>query len=390
MDLPHMSWADWFKFQSHDKTQMIDVRSPKEFLVDHPPKAHSIPLFDDDQRHVVGLLYAKEGQKQAILTAGKFARDRLDLFKESPPLNKLLTDQSLDESFDRIFNLLHLGDSGFVIKKWKYTEKQWVEDLASGTTPVFIYCWRGGMRSKSFTLLLNQLGLRAIQLDDGYKGYRRWVFAQLDEVEVPPCIVVHGMTGAGKTELLHILEKRFPGQMLDLEGLAQHRSSILGDVGLKPSSKKSFDSSLLHWLKAKPRPWIFVEGESRKIGKIPIPTRVWEAMSSGIRIKVTCDASARAKRLVKEYVQPGRQAAIRSRLAFLERRLSQKVGAKLIAAFDTGDHFAVASILLEHYYDPRYLHSQREIEYRAEFDTTDMSKGAKDIGDWLESGAGAA
>ncbi|MDF1667144.1 MAG: hypothetical protein P1V97_35700, partial [Planctomycetota bacterium] len=210
MDLPHMSWADWFKHQDFEKTQVIDVRSPKEFREDHPPSTHSIPLFDDDQRHVVGLLYAKEGQKQAMAVAGKFARDRLDLFKQSPPLDKLLTDQSLDESFDRIFKLLHLDDSGFVIKKWAYTKEHWDEDLAAGNPPVFVYCWRGGMRSRSFTLLLNQLGLRAIQLDDGYKGYRRWVFAKLDTVEVPPCIVVNGITGAGKTALLHLNEARFP------------------------------------------------------------------------------------------------------------------------------------------------------------------------------------
>ncbi|MDF1667886.1 MAG: hypothetical protein P1V97_39480, partial [Planctomycetota bacterium] len=141
----------------------------------------------------------------------------------------------------------------------------------------------------------------------------------------------------------------------------------------------------LHWLRARRRPWIFVEGESRKIGKVPIPARVWEAMSSGIQIKVTCDPAARAERLVKEYAKPGRQDAIRSRLRFLENRLSKKGAVQLIEAFDNGDDFAVASILLEHYYDPRYKHSQKSIEYHAEFDTTDMAKGAKEIGDWLEN-----
>lgn len=381
-----MSWADWFQLPKHEHAQVIDVRSPQEFREDHPPRAHSIPLFDDDQRHVVGLLYAEEGQTKAIAAAGKFARDRLDLFKELPPLKGVLTNQSLDESFERIFNFMHRGEGGFAIDEWTYTQKDWEADLASGTKPLFVYCWRGGMRSRSFTLLLNQLGLRAVQLERGYKGYRRWVIDQLEHVSVPPCIVVHGMTGAGKTELLHKLEERFPGQMLDLEGLARHRSSILGDVGLDPATKKSFDSSLLHWLqRAQERPWIFVEGESRKIGKVPIPDRVWEAMNSGIQIKLSCEAEARAARLVEEYVQPGRDQAIRSRLEFLQRRLPKKVGVELLEAFDAADHFTVALLLLEHYYDPRYQHSQKNIEYRAEFDSTDMERGVKELGDWLES-----
>jgi tRNA 2-selenouridine synthase len=378
-----MSWNDWQAVENGRSRSILDVRSPSEFQDDHAPGAHSMPLVNDDQRHVVGLLYAKKGPEMAFQKAGEFVRQRLNLYKEQLPVTLFSSSDQLESAFAEIYALVSNGQLTHNTRDWAYDTEHWDKDLRAGTPPIFVYCWRGGLRSRTFALLLNQLGLRAVQLIGGYKSFRRQVIDEIAALQVPPTIVVHGMTGTGKTELLGRLVKSFPDSVLDLEGLAGHRSSILGDVGLKPVSTRTFESTLLQWFREHKSSRLIVEGESRKIGGVPIPKALWEAMNSGIRVNLSCQESARARRLVAEYVRPERSAAIRERLDFLQARLPDKVGKRLLSAYDAEDYEDVATLLLKHYYDPRYGHSQKGNEYVAGFDSTDMSQAETDFKKWF-------
>jgi tRNA 2-selenouridine synthase len=383
VDLAQMSWTDWNRSRSGREALLIDVRSPKEFQLDHARAALSVPLLEDDQRHIVGLLYAEAGEEKAIHEAGRMIRERLEIYRERLPLS-LPNNESLKQAFGKIYQLIESNGLTQATTNWSYSAQRWDEDLAQSREPVFVCCWRGGMRSRTFALLLNQLGLRAVQLLDGYKGYRKWVREYLKSHPIPQTIVIHGMTGSGKTELLHRLEKRYPNAVIDLEGLAGHRSSILGDVGLSPASKKGFDTGLVTWFEEHSSGWLIVEGESRKIGKVPIPDRLWGAMKSGVHVHIDCDRSQRAQRLVAEYVRPERRQAIRTRLQFLAPRLSGPAAQRLVPAFDSGDDLEVAMLLLEHYYDPRYQHAQKGIDYVAHFDSTAMDELVDDLSRWLD------
>jgi len=242
------------------------------------------------------------------------------------------------------------------------------------------------MRSRAFTLFLRALGLPAVQLLDGYKGYRRQILAELDRFQAEPLILLDGMTGTGKTDILRRIAEEHPDCVLDLEGIAGHRSSILGDVGLEQASNKAFRSGLARWARERGEaPFVIVEAESRKVGDAHIPDAVWAAMKAGTPIKVEVPPELRARQLVAEYVRPERRPEIRERLDFLAGRLPKRLAASMLEAFESGDDQSVALILLQHYYDPRYLHGCKGREYAAHFDASNPAAAAEAILAWAEA-----
>jgi len=295
----------------------VDVRSPKEFEEDHIPGAINIPLFSDEERAIVGTIYTKESKDKAMEKGLEFI---------SPKLPEM-------------------------IKQYKKLKQ-----------PILVYCWRGGMRSGSITSLLKSMKFEIYKLENGYKDYRRFVREQLDKVKIPPMIVIYGLTGSGKTEMINQVKNS-----IDLEGLAQHRGSIFGDVNLKPNSQKRFESLLLKRLiEVKDQNFVFVEGESRKIGKNIIHERFWKHMQKAIKVKVINTMEERVKRIYDEYCVDIDIELLKSKTKMIEKHMGKKKANEIIELLDKKEINKVIEILLIDYYDQLYKHTVDSKKYSGE------------------------
>jgi tRNA 2-selenouridine synthase len=240
---------------------IIDVRSPAEYAEDHIPGAICAPVLDDAERAEVGTLYKQvspfDAKKAgAALVAKNIARHVEALFKGKD-------------------------------KSWR----------------PLVYCWRGGKRSGAMAHILREIGWDAATLEGGYKAYRRWVVQELEKIpEKLDFVVVHGPTGSGKSRLLAALA-RAGAQVLDLEALAAHRGSVLGNLPDRPQpSQKMFESLLLKEMAALDvsRP-VFVEGESKKIGELQVPEALMSKMRASSCIVLDTSVDARVELLLDEY-----------------------------------------------------------------------------------------
>jgi tRNA 2-selenouridine synthase len=296
---------------------IIDVRSPAEFAEDHVPGAISAPVLDDAERAEVGTLYkqvsAFEAKKLgAALLARNASRHIQQGFKDKP-------------------------------KDWH----------------PLVYCWRGGKRSGAMAHLLREIGWNAETLDGGYKAYRRWVVEELAELPARYDFqVVHGPTGSGKSRLLAAL-RRAGAQVLDLEDLAAHRGSVLGNLPDRPQpAQKMFESLLLRELStldpAKP---VYVEGESKKIGELQVPDALMERMRGSPCVLLESALATRVDLLLEEYRH------------FLEDRTTLEAQLDCLVALHGRERIAqwkaiadwrelVARLLVEHY-DPAYQRSSQ-------------------------------
>jgi tRNA 2-selenouridine synthase len=332
-----------------------DLRSPAEHARDHLPGAENVPLLDDQQRAIVGTLYKSVSPDAAYSRGLAFAAAGMpDLLARL--LGRAVPAAEWEERFDALAVRLRGGLSAVELER--------TADLPqSGDGWILLHCWRGGMRSRSVAALLQVLGERAAVLDGGYKSYRAWMMQRLDAwppAGPNPFILISGATGTGKTLLLRALEAAAPGSVLDLEDLAQHRSSILGAVGRNPVSQAAFESRLAARIEELgPPPW-FIEAESRKVGDVILPPRLWSAMREGFVVELTAQPATRVRVLVEDYLdRTGNAAELAARLPFLEQRLGDAWRGRLTALLAAGRPDEVAALLLEHYYDPLYRHSGR-------------------------------
>ncbi|VBB08025.1 rhodanese signature 1 [Lucifera butyrica] len=302
----------------------IDTRSPGEFAAGHIPGAVNIPLFTDEERAEVGTVYHKV---------------------------------SADDAKER----------GLAIVSTKLPElvKQVRHYTALGQ-PLIVYCWRGGLRSRSVVSILELMGIPSWQLRGGYKAYRRYVLESLQDFQINPEIVVLcGSTGVGKTGLLSLLSRQgIP--VIDLEGLANHRGSIFGQIGLgMPASAKNFDAQLLNLLQSlNGQPFIVVECESKRIGNVYLPDVFYAAMQKGKKILVQADLPVRIQRLLAEYMGTGANTeAIFAAIQSLKKRLGEKKSRQLMASFTAGKLEEAVVILLTDYYDPLYGYEEVAGDY---------------------------
>lgn len=293
----------------------VDVRTEKEFEEATIPGAVNIPLFSEEERTIVGKLYTNEGQKEAVEKGYEFVNEKLP---------KLLEE----------------------LRKYKCKR-------------LVVFCWRGGMRSKSLTMLLEKIGFDARQLEGGHKEYRRYVREQISKYKIKPkLIVLYGLTGCGKTKML----SKFKNS-LDLEGLAQHRSSVFGDIGLKPRSQKMFEAMLLARLEElKDEKYVITEGESRKIGNAIIPEFLFSEMQKGIKVKVEASMEYRIKNLVECYTNKEDEKII-EKIKMISKRIGKKKTEEMLKLLKEKKFEEVARILLEDYYDPLYSYTVNKQEY---------------------------
>ncbi len=310
---------------SAQHTDIIDVRSPSEFAVDHLPSAQNLPVLNDEERKEVGTLHKTDAfgarKRGAALIARNIAR-----FLDGPLRTK------------------------------------------NGSFYPFIYCWRGGLRSKSLGTILSQIGFRVSVLDGGYKRYRHHIIDYLEHLAPKLHLrILAGLTGTSKTTILHRLKMR-GAQILDLEGLAHHKGSLLGsEPGRTQPTQKLFESRLVAALtKLDPSQEIWVECESKKIGSIHTPPALFGAMQKAPITEVRAPIESRVQYLLSDYsylcTEP---ELLKAQIGFLapHQRKSQIVHWQHLIEHQKWPEFVRE--LLEHHYDPSYARSQhRWAQYR--------------------------
>ena len=305
--------AGWSGFDA-----LIDARSPAEFALDHLPGALNWPSLDDEERRLVGTEYAQvsafEARKRgAVLVARNIARH---LEREMPGLPR----------------------------QWK----------------PLVYCWRGGQRSGALSLVLSQIGFEVSVLDGGYRAFRRQVLADLETLpDGVQLKVLCGRTGSGKSRLLGALAAAGE-QVLDLEGLASHRGSVLGAVPGQPQpSQKAFETSLWWALRqADPARTLWVESESRTIGRLRLPEALLARMRAAECVRLEMPLPGRVDLLMQDYAHLAQDAAL---LCDRLQALRELRGAAVVQAWQAqaqaGEVRQVVQELLSQHYDPIYERS---------------------------------
>jgi tRNA 2-selenouridine synthase len=297
---------------------IIDVRSPAEFALDHIPGAINCPVLDNDERILIGTLYKQESpfiakKRGAALVAKNIAQHLETHFIDMP-------------------------------REWR----------------PLVYCWRGGERSGAFTHILQRIGWKAVQLDGGYTGFRRQVITELDETAKHCSFrVICGMTGSGKTRVLHELKLQGE-QVLDLEGLANHRGSVLGGDPLEPQpSQKAFETRLWNALRSiDPARIIYVESESKKVGGVHIPDALMERIRDGKCVEVRASNATRVAWLMREYQHFLTDTPeLESKLQMLNARYGKETIAAWCDQAREGRFTDLVNELLVAHYDPSYQSS---------------------------------
>ncbi len=296
---------------------VLDVRSPSEYEHAHIPGAISLPLFDDEERKVVGTTYKKQSREAAIKIG-------LDYF--GPKMREMV---------NTVEKRLHERDSKTVL----------------------VHCWRGGMRSAAIAWLLDLYGFKVFTLKGGYKSFRNWV---LQQFEAPHNLrILSGFTGSGKTEILHALAERNE-PILDLEGIAGHRGSAFGALGLPPQPGiQHFENMLAMKLYKLTQMYgdkpIWVESESNRIGQVNINYLFFNQMKAAERVHIEVSLEERVKKVVEEYGNFDKEK-LKAAVKRIQKRLGGLQTKNTLKYLDEGDIASAFEILIS-YYDKYYRKS---------------------------------
>lgn len=296
---------------------VVDVRSPGEFAHGNIPSAFNIPVFNDEERAQIGTLYKQKGQEQAIKLG-------LDIVEPK---------------------LLQMAESALAV---------------AAQNELLVHCWRGGMRSASMCDLFEAAGMKTTLLNGGYKAYRQFVrnsFHRKFDLRI-----VGGETGSGKTEILHEL-RRNGEQVIDLEGLANHRGSSFGAIGMEQQpSVEHFENILFdafEHIDRSRRVWL--EDESRSIGRVFVPEPLWFQMQEAPVYRVQVPFEVRVQRLIGDYAHAPKEL-LREALDRIKKRLGGLDWKNAVEAFENDDLATATSIALR-YYDKAYDHPHAQRNY---------------------------
>lgn len=324
---------------------VIDVRSEGEFAHAHFPGAISVPLFDNEERGIIGTAYKKESKQKAIKIGLKmFGKKMVDIV----------------EKLERILD----NEPGRLVSK-----------------TVIVHCWRGGMRSGGVGWLLDLYGFKVYTLTGGYKAFRRWSMQQLEKDY--SLQVIGGYTGSGKTGVLQEMKKRNV-PVIDLEDLARHKGSAFGNIGMPPQpSQEMFenllalelfkaddscrtddsykltddgqktDTFLLSTVNSQPSICIWIEDESQRIGLVNLPTSFYKMMRSKTLYFLNVPFTERLKHIVAEYGKADKEELIKA-VTRIEKRLGG-LEAKTAVKHLTEDNLELSFQILLKYYDKQYL-----------------------------------
>lgn len=289
---------------------VLDVRSPVEFMPGHIPGSINIPLFTNEQRAQIGTIYKQQGTDAAVKLGESFANPQI------PTYYKL------------------------------------VERAARGSKKVLITCFRGGLRSKRFAELLAENGYEVYRLQGGYKSYRKNVYKSFSEQY--SFIVLGGMTGSGKTDILTELEKRGE-QIIDLEKLANHRGSVFGAIGQgKQPTTEQFENELFEKIALLDKKrMIWIEDESQRIGTVYLPEFFFKQIRTAPIVVLELDIKLRALRLSRDYISDGIFPLIEGIKKIIKKLGNERAG-MAEKAIKSGDYYKAATLILN-YYDRSYF-----------------------------------
>ncbi|HET9653665.1 MAG TPA: tRNA 2-selenouridine(34) synthase MnmH [Usitatibacter sp.] len=297
---------------------ILDARSPAEFSEDHLPGAISVPVLDDAERALVGTIYKQQSAFEAKRTGAP------------------LVARNIAAHIDALF-----GDKP---RTWK----------------PLVYCWRGGGRSGSLAHVLRQVGWEAQKLEGGYKAFRRQVVGDLESLPARfGFLVVCGATGSGKSRLLEALAAE-GAQVLDLEALAAHRGSVLGELPEAPQpTQKSFETALWTALSSfDPSRPVYVESESKKVGNLRVPEALIERMRGSSCLRLEAAEQTRVRLLMEDYAHFVKDPeALREKLECLTALHGTERIGQWTAQLRAGEWHPLVQDLLRNHYDPAYRRS---------------------------------
>jgi tRNA 2-selenouridine synthase len=290
------------------QTPVLDVRSPGEFRQGHIPGAYNVPLLDNEERAKVGTTYVQTGKEEAIelgieLVKPKFGRF-LESAREIAPRKKLL-----------------------------------------------IHCWRGGMRSESLAGFYEENGYDVGLLSGGYKAYRKFIRNEFNRSV--KTILLGGMTGSGKTEILHALAENSQ-QIIDLEALANHKGSSFGHLGFEgqPTTEQFENDLFAQWNSVDMTKPVWIEHESNSIGTVFLPDTFFTKMNGSLMFRINLPFGIRVKRIVNEYAQFPPEL-LENALSRIRMRMGTMAHKDALEALGKADFEKVATLTLE-YYDKTY------------------------------------
>ncbi len=300
---------------------LIDARTPAEFAEATIPGAVNVPIFSDADRVEVGTLYKQKGKNEAT---------RLGVRLVAPRIPELID----------------------AVEKARGEKR----------TQVIVFCWRGGMRSRALTTFLGLAGIRAKQLVGGHKAFRGHVRQFFEKGEWGRLLVLRGLTGVGKTRLLkQLAAEGYP--VVDLEGLANHRGSAFGALGLSAQpTQKAFEARLWEVLRTTPPGrYALAEGESKNIGKITLPPQVYLSLQTETTLWVNASLDYRVRVILDDYPAVDQYGeSFVAPIEALKKRLGKEQVAHMLSLLHAGEWQTLVRELMVQYYDPLYDHTKPE------------------------------
>ncbi|MDO5718165.1 MAG: tRNA 2-selenouridine(34) synthase MnmH [Tissierellia bacterium] len=311
-----------------DSYILVDVRTEEEYREMTIPNSLNIPILDERERAIIGTKYVQGHVSEAKSLGLKFGGSKID----------------------QIYNTIY--------------------DLVDDYDKIVIFCSRGGFRSSAPAALLKSLGLPIYKLNGGYKRYRQFINRELPNlISRSEFIVLYGNTGCGKTKILKELAiRQMP--VVDLERLANHKGSLLGTIGEDPQpSQKMFDSLLFDSLNTGKKIF-FIEGESKRIGRLFLPDSMMDKLKSSLQINIQSEINHRIKRIKDEYVHDN-DAELLSTIVKLEKYIGKNKIEELMKNIQNHDYETVIRYLIVNYYDLKYASKDKKFPYTISADDED-------------------